>query len=262
MNNTQLKTYPYKRDAIRATLLSLLSDDHIRNVSPTTRRLVERNLKADWCQALSPPPANDSEVEEEAKVAKEMSILALKSPSTSLLQGDDIRPSSAHSTMTVNAVADADLPHLRRNRNSKGSLKETEVGQTAAKELPIMLEKDFAPASGPGHGPDSGSILPSHNQIRERRPSRGPGDLLGSSVSALSLIGRKGRRVPPPRPPKTNKSLKGSQSQPATPPDTSAEELTEANPLPSIRARDRRAPPPTPSRSKRRAEAEQSALAD
>ncbi len=114
MNNTQLRMYPYKRPAIRVTLLALLSDDHIRHVSPTTKRLVERNLKADWCAALSPAPADTEQLGAEARLAKEMSAMALKGPAAELRIEEARVPTAAGSTLSVNAVADSDLPHLRK----------------------------------------------------------------------------------------------------------------------------------------------------
>ncbi|KAG9082435.1 hypothetical protein FS749_006846 [Ceratobasidium sp. UAMH 11750] len=52
VTNTQLKVNPYKRPELRQTLISLISHSNIRDVNPTTRRLVERCLSAEWCKAL------------------------------------------------------------------------------------------------------------------------------------------------------------------------------------------------------------------
>ncbi|PWN52178.1 hypothetical protein IE53DRAFT_15579 [Violaceomyces palustris] len=52
LTNTQLCTYPYKRPQIRRLLTGLLSHSHLRDISSTTRRLVERCLKAEWCVEL------------------------------------------------------------------------------------------------------------------------------------------------------------------------------------------------------------------
>ncbi|KIO24103.1 hypothetical protein M407DRAFT_26461 [Tulasnella calospora MUT 4182] len=52
VTNTQLKAHPYKRLQIRNVLQSLVAHAHIRDVSQTTRRLVDRCLKAPWCVAL------------------------------------------------------------------------------------------------------------------------------------------------------------------------------------------------------------------
>ncbi|BGP56906.1 hypothetical protein JCM8202_005719 [Rhodotorula sphaerocarpa] len=52
LNNTQLRQYPYKREELRRCLESLLEGAYYREVDPTTRRLVERNLRGTWCQGL------------------------------------------------------------------------------------------------------------------------------------------------------------------------------------------------------------------
>ena len=52
LTNTQLKETPYKRPQIRRALHALISDAHRREISSTTKRLVERNLKASWCTEL------------------------------------------------------------------------------------------------------------------------------------------------------------------------------------------------------------------
>ncbi|QRV84766.1 hypothetical protein RhiJN_26832 [Ceratobasidium sp. AG-Ba] len=52
VTNTQLKTTPYKRMELRSTLVSLIAHSHIRDVNPTTKRLVERCLSAEWCRSL------------------------------------------------------------------------------------------------------------------------------------------------------------------------------------------------------------------
>lgn len=56
LTNTQLRDAPYKSLLIRRTLQSLVSQSNISEVTPTTRRLVERCLNADWCRQLPPEP--------------------------------------------------------------------------------------------------------------------------------------------------------------------------------------------------------------
>lgn len=52
LTNTQLQETPYKGHQVRQTLQSLISNPSIREVTPTTKRLVERCLNADWCVNL------------------------------------------------------------------------------------------------------------------------------------------------------------------------------------------------------------------
>ncbi|TKY89391.1 hypothetical protein EX895_001922 [Sporisorium graminicola] len=52
LTNTQLCTYPYKRTQIRRLLKGLISHGHLNDISTTTKRLVERCLRAEWCVEL------------------------------------------------------------------------------------------------------------------------------------------------------------------------------------------------------------------
>ncbi|PCH37392.1 hypothetical protein WOLCODRAFT_109793 [Wolfiporia cocos MD-104 SS10] len=49
LTKTQLRTMPYKRAQIVRTLESLIENETIRDVDPTTKRLVERCLSGEWC---------------------------------------------------------------------------------------------------------------------------------------------------------------------------------------------------------------------
>ncbi|CDW97500.1 hypothetical protein [Sporisorium scitamineum] len=52
LTNTQLCTYPYKRPQIRRLLKGLIAHGHLNDISSTTKRLVERCLRAEWCVEL------------------------------------------------------------------------------------------------------------------------------------------------------------------------------------------------------------------
>ncbi|KAJ6622827.1 hypothetical protein B0H10DRAFT_1723933, partial [Mycena sp. CBHHK59/15] len=52
LTKTQLRDIPYKRPQIVFALESLTGNSRIRDISPTTRRLVERCLSGDWCVQL------------------------------------------------------------------------------------------------------------------------------------------------------------------------------------------------------------------
>lgn len=59
--NTQLRLFPYKRPQLRRVLLSLISSSHYRECDPTTRRLVERNLRGSWCEGLHDESVGEGE---------------------------------------------------------------------------------------------------------------------------------------------------------------------------------------------------------
>ncbi|GAA5913811.1 Ldb17p [Sporobolomyces salmoneus] len=52
MTNTQMRHHPYKRPELRKILETLIRPSLYREVDPTTRRLVERNLRGSWCAGL------------------------------------------------------------------------------------------------------------------------------------------------------------------------------------------------------------------
>lgn len=273
MTSTQLRTYPYKRPQIRATLLALLSNDHIRTVSPTTRRLVERNLKAEWCVALSPPPETMHEIDEEAQLAKRMSSIALKGP-TCDLRVEEIRPLRSgslggQSTLSVNAVADAQLQNHPsptssshrglRNKPSIAYLSESDVNlvkhdsrdsQRSIPPLPSLAVPHETYHSTRSHedlhtSPTSYIAMSSTPQEEslassapEWRDSSMTTKAYPSSASAQQpsppqkRSGLLRKRVPPPRPPKSSRSVKGSHSAPHSAPDTPSDWSAEETSVP------------------------------
>jgi hypothetical protein len=49
LTKTQLRSIPYKRPQIVQALESLMHNGYIRDINPTTKRLVERCLAGEWC---------------------------------------------------------------------------------------------------------------------------------------------------------------------------------------------------------------------
>ncbi|BGP01839.1 pre-rRNA processing [Rhodotorula toruloides] len=91
LTNTQLRHYPYKRQELRRVLECLIAPSYYRDCDPTTRRLVERNLRGSWCQGLRSAEA----------VAGGRSL------------GSD---SATGSTLSVDAVARADDEAVRKHK--------------------------------------------------------------------------------------------------------------------------------------------------
>ncbi|KAJ6562469.1 hypothetical protein B0H19DRAFT_1144657 [Mycena capillaripes] len=57
LTKTQLRDIPYKRPQIVFALESLTGNSGIRDINPTTRRLVDRCLSGDWCVQLRKTPS-------------------------------------------------------------------------------------------------------------------------------------------------------------------------------------------------------------
>lgn len=60
LNNTQFRTNPYKPLLVKHTLQSIISHAHIRDINPTTRRLVERCLSGEWSKSMPSVPKLDT----------------------------------------------------------------------------------------------------------------------------------------------------------------------------------------------------------
>ncbi|KAG0146120.1 hypothetical protein CROQUDRAFT_715739 [Cronartium quercuum f. sp. fusiforme G11] len=79
LTNTQLRSFHYKRREIRHVLLSHLKYAHLREVNSTTKRLVERNLKADWCLELERAGELNNELTAPSQLLRSMSNETLTS---------------------------------------------------------------------------------------------------------------------------------------------------------------------------------------
>nr|GAT58111.1 predicted protein [Mycena chlorophos] len=67
LTRTQLKDVPYKRPQIMLALEALTSNTRIRDVSATTKRLVERCLSGEWCVQLRAARRQSQEEEQERR---------------------------------------------------------------------------------------------------------------------------------------------------------------------------------------------------
>ncbi|KPV71710.1 uncharacterized protein RHOBADRAFT_56533 [Rhodotorula graminis WP1] len=126
LTNTQLRHHPYKRPELRRCLESLVAQTYYRACDPTTRRLVERNLRASWCQTLRSADAALS----------------------GLIGGSK---SATGSTLSVDAVAttcdDEGAVDRPRRRKSKGSRRHASVDDSA-------VSYGVSPPSVVAHGHD------------------------------------------------------------------------------------------------------------
>lgn len=263
MTHTQLRTYPYKREAIRTTLLSLLSDEHIRTVSPTTRRLVERNLRAGWCVAITPRIAEaDAEVLEVAEVEKKLATLALETGqglACGRLRREDLAPpaspaSTIGSTLSVNAVADAEQEHANGSAHAPVDGEHSERRQSQHEEnlnLRVLIMGSSSLDEPETPPPPSAELVQEPTTLNP--PTAPPAAASSSSVfSTITGMARKSK-VPPPRPPKSKPAKNGAPALEPLPESVAqdGQPSQSANP-PSggFKARFRRAPPPTPERKR------------
>ncbi|GAA99104.1 uncharacterized protein L969DRAFT_49264 [Mixia osmundae IAM 14324] len=111
VTNTQLRSYPYKRAEIRVALLSLVCHANIRDVNATTKRLVDRNLKAEWCLDLEGRTVNGGTMKRDypAESAREIEAQPYDQPSlVNGLQSLELNTTSSRtSTTSLTAIGAA-----------------------------------------------------------------------------------------------------------------------------------------------------------
>lgn len=125
LTKTQLRSLPYKRTQIVRALESLIANQEIREVSSTTKRLVERCLNGEWCV--------HHRTSSGGRVSTEHGTQRSASPS-----GDRVAAQSLTPKPNVPVPPNAD-PSLLRRRSLKGS--------RSAENLRGLATTDAKPAS-------------------------------------------------------------------------------------------------------------------
>lgn len=126
LTKTQLRSLPYKRTQIVRALESLIANQKIREVSSTTKRLVERCLNGEWCVHHRTSSGG-------GRVSAEHGMQRSASPS-----GDRVAAQSLTPKPNVPAPPNAN-PSLLRRRSLKGS--------RSAENLRGLATTDVKPAS-------------------------------------------------------------------------------------------------------------------
>lgn len=98
LTKTQMRDVPYKRPQIVLALESLIQNGNIRDINPTTKRLVERCLGGEWCVQLR-------RTSHEKEVLKRQGDFRYSSPS------HDIIASTTQDTVTSRASTSPDVEH-------------------------------------------------------------------------------------------------------------------------------------------------------
>ncbi|KAG6834984.1 hypothetical protein H0H93_005916 [Arthromyces matolae] len=118
LTKTQLRDIPYKRPQIVYTLESLVAISAVRDVNPTTKRLVERCLSGNWCVNLIKVKQTQSAAGQKAS-SPEIDA-AMKSPTaftTNVPAASQLQRSNSKTLKTSRSVE-----HLRaRSETSKSS---------------------------------------------------------------------------------------------------------------------------------------------
>ncbi|KAJ7594397.1 hypothetical protein C8J56DRAFT_821029 [Mycena floridula] len=111
LTKTQLRETPYKRSQIVYVLESLMGNSGIRDISPTTRRLVERCLTGEWCvQHRKAHPAKEPEDRSNGRVS---------TPSSDGIDSSSTSASQTQSQLGITSVHAS--THLDKHKTLKSS---------------------------------------------------------------------------------------------------------------------------------------------
>ncbi|KAF8056906.1 hypothetical protein FPV67DRAFT_631365 [Lyophyllum atratum] len=116
LTKTQLRDIPYKRPQIVYSLESLVANARVRDVNPTTKRLVERCLSGAWCvNLIKATPVDDPERAaspgSDVSAALSPSLVGLSSVhASSQLQRDNYKPLKASKSAENLRAARPDAP--------------------------------------------------------------------------------------------------------------------------------------------------------
>ena len=127
LSNTQLRDIAYKHLQIRRTLQALVAHSHVREINPTTLRLVDRCLNAPWCKALQ---SEEEPLSPRGSVASGHSGHAISTTALSVnltdLEPPTPRFKTHHKSASVDVVADPYPPTLEASATSKTTPKATQ----------------------------------------------------------------------------------------------------------------------------------------
>jgi len=194
LNHTQLRNDPYKRPQIKLVLRSLISQGHIRDVKPTTVRLVERCLE-------EPRKLERSHSAENLRQDSTCSTMSLDAVAHALpkMSAKSLQPTSIYTSRdpvrTSSLVDVSETIHAQPNRpRSASSLSATSAGHASdASEGTIRRRKAPAP---PKKKYSTSSASPSGDE-RSMTP-RLPGMEEERVGSHRDLVEVGGKRIPPP----------------------------------------------------------------
>jgi Protein of unknown function (DUF2013) len=229
LTKTQLRSVPYKRTQIVCALEGLIEHGSIRDINPTTKRLVERCLSGEWCVQLrgtkaakdlkgrAGSPASDFDGTQSLFVEKNVSPDADKGSGKTLKSSKSVErlvPASmtgrgslrvlSHNESTLSLVGAA-APKRKEGREKESR---KSAGQVEGSHQ-MQPEKQPYNSHGPNGYPSTHSAHPHHQHSKV--PSSGglplpsPKHITAVSLPPSPNHNGSHRRSAPPAPPKRRK---------------------------------------------------------
>ena len=232
LTKTQLRDIPYKRPQILVTLESLLGNSKIREVNPTTKRLVDRCLSGNWCLQLR-----------ELRESAGYGIQRVSSPNneTSTILSPPLGPpTSMHLDITGNKV----MKSLKHSKSVEQLSIRTEPSTRQTPRSPLDLVQTRRPSNAsiqslPGFvSPTSPKIIAAPASKRRHNTSTTPVDDV--QIARQNSLPNYSQQPPSPLSP-LSPHTQFAPAVVSTPPSPPAAEETSTQTQPR-----RRPPPPTP----------------
>lgn len=179
LTKTQLRTMPYKRPQIVRVLESLIEHEKIRDVNPTTKRLVQRCLSGDWCVQFRKTGSGSSDKSDERRVHSPgfdaVSVTSAPQPSSSRLEPSLSEDKAKGKTLKSSRSAEnlKSKPHkhrpeqLRESFNHHGNASSASLPRVAAAAVPSPTLA--APRPRRDRAESVNEIA--HTSMQERKPS-------------------------------------------------------------------------------------------
>ncbi|KAF9788112.1 hypothetical protein BJ322DRAFT_606215 [Thelephora terrestris] len=201
LTRTQLRSTPYKRSQIKLALESLVGNSTIRDINPTTKRLVERCLGGDWCvQLKKTTPIPSSPVSE---FMREDGPEPAPKPDNCLLGPEPVKQKSLKSARSAE--------NLRPQVDGRGGITIRKASTDSSNSLPNVAA---ASSNSPKH--DRSDHM-SPTQDLPRHPIRYDSMEMYETASSKTI-----RSEPDPdslgNPPRAIPSPSGRRSAPPVPP--------------------------------------------
>jgi hypothetical protein len=192
LTHTQLKETPYKTVQIRRTLQSLVSNGSMREITPTTRRLVDRCLNSEWCLRIQEEPETMMPPSMPGFTSATVGVAPLSSHSSGHAVSDDNilePPKAPFRFMTLHKSVSAEV------LQPTASTDNTPMSSSREKQLVFSA----------GDGPINPALEHSRNVTT---------DMASSNTGAVEASQKPSYRAPPAIPDGANKARKKSFSQP------------------------------------------------
>ncbi|CCM04492.1 uncharacterized protein FIBRA_06672 [Fibroporia radiculosa] len=245
LTKTQLRSMPYKRAQVVRTLELLVENESIRDVDPTTKRLVARCLSGDWCvqfrKTLDVPNRVDSPGL--SGVTSPHSVSSVTAMQIDRLRSGSIRGKNYKASRSVeNLASSANIGRAR----GPGQTRNAEVPRQPSADSAGSLPK-LATASSPTNAP----------RRRDRAGSM-DGDGMTSNFASLSLHDRKHVVIPdtvpltaePIRSPPLSNIRVDAPMSPTDPPD-SPMSLISSSSSSTLGSKPRRSAPAPPTKRRK-----------